>query len=97
MLSDVSTTEYQALMQADEWSAVNKLPINLDKSVVLHNGRTNMRTQYKPNGQMLTSETCNELVLLRSHNFSYKEHARNVALKSARLSGMVLKVFNFLR
>ena len=62
-----------------------------------------MRNQYKLKGQMLTAaKTCNDLGLLRSHNFSYEEHARNVALKSARLSGMVLKVLstrdlNFLR
>ena len=96
MVGDVSTTECQELMQADvqavaDWSVVNKLPINLDKSVVLHYGRTNMRTQYKLNGQKLTAaETCNDLGLLRSHNFSYEEHARNVALKSARLSGSSL-------
>ena len=108
MIGDISTTECQELMQADvlavvDWSAANKLPTNLDKSVVLHYGRTNVRTQYKLNGQKLTAaETCNDLGLLRSHNFSYEERARNVALKSARLSGMVLKVFstrepNFLR
>ena len=62
-----------------------------------------MRTQYKLNGQKLrAAETCNDLDLLRSHDFSYEEHARKVALKSARLYGMVLKVFsmrkpNFLR
>ena len=108
MIGDISTTECQALMQADvqaviEWSAANKLPINREKSVVLHNRRTNMRTQFKLNGQKLTAaETCNDPGLLRSHNFSYEEHARNVAFKSARLSAVVLKVFstrepNFLR
>ena len=107
MIGDVSMTECQELIQAHvqavaDWSATNKLPINLDKSVVLHYG-TKMRTQYKLNEQKLTAaETCNDFGLLRSHYFNYEEHARKVALKSARLSSMVLKVFstrepNFLR
>ena len=56
-----------------------------------------MRTQYKLNGQKLIAvETCNDLGLLRSHNFIYEEHARNLALKSARLDLRygILKVFS---
>ena len=50
-----------------------------------------MRTKYKLNGQKLTAaETCNDLDLFRSHDFSYEEHARNVALKSARLYGITI-------
>ena len=46
MIGEVSTRECQALMQANvqamaEWLAANKLSINLDKSVILHYGRTN--------------------------------------------------------
>ena len=70
MIGDVSTTKYPELMQAEvqavaDWSAANKLPINLDKSVALHYGRTNIRTQYKLNGQKsISSKTCNDLGLL---------------------------------
>ena len=70
MIGYISTSECQEPMQADvqavaDWSA-NKSTVNQDNSVVLHYGRTNMRSQHKLNGQKLTAaETCNDLGLSR--------------------------------
>jgi hypothetical protein len=98
-VGDVSMEDGRQLMHADldavvEWSDRNKLPISIDKTVVLHYGIGNLMIQYMIHSVLVKSVTsCKDLGVLRTSNFSYEEHVCNVALKATRLAGMTLKLF----
>ena len=99
MVGDVSTPADRQRLQKDvkaivDWSIANRLPISFEKSVVLHYGSNNVK-KYVQSGKVISSaDSCKDVGVLKSSNFSYEEHARNTALKAARLAGMVLKVFS---
>jgi hypothetical protein len=96
---DVTTSDDVALVQSDldaisEWSVANELPISLPKCCALHYGSSNSKHQYVLSGQRINSVSeCADLGVLRSDTFTFQPHVRAVALKAARLAGMVAKMF----
>ena len=100
MVEDVSSPVSREFLQQDvdavaRWSVVNKLTISYEKSMTLHFGNGNLRTQYVMNGKVIGSGNgCMDLIVYRSDTASYEPCARSVALKASRLASMVLKIFS---
>ena len=70
------------------------LPINFDKCVSVHYGRTNPSHQYIIQQHKIRAVHCpSDLGVCRSDTCDYAEHVRNTVLKAAKKFGMVLKVF----
>ena len=77
-----------------DWVEENELPLSLPKCVSLHYRHRNHQRQYALGGDAINSEQqCGDLGVIRSANFRYDAHVRNIILKASRLAGMSWKVF----
>ena len=77
-----------------DWAEENKLSLSLPKCVSLHYGHRNRQRQYALGGVAIKSEQqSGDLSVIRSANFRYDAHVRNIILKASRLAGMSWRVF----
>ena len=77
-----------------DWAEENELSLSLPKCVSLHYGYRNRQRQYALGGVAIKSEQqCGDLGVIRSVNFRYDAHVRNIISKTSRLAGMSWKVF----
>jgi hypothetical protein len=95
-----STSQHDCLcLQADldaicKWSDTNGLQFNLQKNQCLHIGRGNHGHVYTLCGSPITVvESCSDLGLLRTRDFSYTAHVNSTIAKASRAAGMLHKVF----
>ena len=98
-LSKILTVEDCELTQSDldfiqEWSGVNRLPLCLPKSCVLHYGRRNTGYKYTIGNLPISAvKEHGDLGVLRTADFSNGKHVAKLALKVNRLLGMFLRAF----
>ena len=72
------------------WSTGTKMPISVDKSLVLHGGTNNPRNSYRLAGKILPCESSiRDLGIIRQADGSYSQHITDVITKASRLAGAV--------
>ena len=77
------------------WSYRNGLTLNMEKCVYLHYGSKNHSSNYVINDQPVqNADSSADLGVIRTCNFRYNDHVKQICLKASRLAGMVFKLFS---
>ena len=94
LLGSVDTDEslIPDLERIVKWTEGNKLPLNIEKCIVMHFGKNNPMHIYKINGTPLPSSLCErDLGVLVDNNLSFDNHIANTVRKSFGVINMMFR------
>ena len=78
----------------DKWSSDNKMPLSLEKSLVMHIGRNQPIYGYHLQGNQLKTADCyTDLRIIRSTNHGYRDYIDVLLTKASRTARMPSRAF----
>ena len=78
----------------DKWSSDNKMPLSLEKSLVMHVGRNQPMHSYHLQGNQLKTVGCyTDLGIIRSTNHGYRDYIDVLSTEASRTAGMLFRAF----